>query len=168
MAPFARYIFALTICLPAPIMAHAQSLRFATDNQAPLLLAAGEMIWQRKKAQARLSENTSLTQGPLGLSAENLAIKFAADGTPAHIRADGQVVLSSQGDDEIAPRRATAERALVDLAAQTIVLSGNVIMQAEADEAVQLSGAQLALNMASGRARLSGAADKPRARIELR
>lgn len=168
MRKLTAYLIALAALLPLPLMAQAQSLRFATDNQAPLMLEAGEMIWQRQAAQAQLRDKARLHQGPLDLSADRLEIKFAADGTAQLIRAEGQVALYSRGDNESAPRRATADRAVVNLAEETILLNGNVVMHAEGDDTAQLSGGQLALDMVSGRARLSGSADKPRARIELR
>jgi lipopolysaccharide transport protein LptA len=146
----------------------AQNLRFATDSQAPLFVEAGAMIWQRNAAQAQLSDNARLHQGPLGLSADKLEITFAANGKAQLIRAIGEVALRSSGDSQSAARHATAERAWVNLTEQTIMLTGNVVMHSEADEQARLSGGQLTLDMASGRARLSGTADKPRARIELR
>ena len=109
-----------------------------------------------------------MRQGPLTLSADQLAIKFADNGTAENIRADGQVLLLSAASDGSAPRRATARQAFVDLAGQTIILTGDVTMTDGADAARQLSGARLSLEMVSGRARLTGGADKPRARIELR
>ena len=68
--------------------------------------------------------------------------------------------MYSRGDNESAPRRATADRAVVNWL-KTILLNGNVVMHAEGDDTAQLSGGQLALDMVSGRARLSGSADKP-------
>ena len=168
MKKLTAYLIALAALLPLPLMAQAQSLRFATDNQAPLMLEAGEMIWQRQAAQAQLRDKARLHQGPLDLSADRLEIKFAADGTAQLIRAEGQVALYSSGDNENTPRRATADRAVVNLAEETILLNGNVVMQADGDHGAQLIGGQLVLDMVSGRARLSGSADKPRARIELR
>jgi len=56
------------------------------------------------------------------------------------------------------------------LKGEKLVLSGNVVVvedAAGADEK-RLSGGRLALDMVSGKARLTGGGDKPRARIELR
>ena len=108
MRKLTAFLIVLAALLPLPLMAQAQSLRFATDNQAPLMLEAGEMIWQRQAAQAQLRDKARLHQGPLDLSADRLEIKFAADGTAQLIRAEGQVALHSRGDNESAPRRATA------------------------------------------------------------
>ena len=69
-----------------------------------------------------------MRQGPLTLSAQQLAIKFADNGTAENIQADGQVVLLSAAGDDSAPRRATARQAFVDLARQTIILTGDVTM----------------------------------------
>ncbi|HAT08805.1 MAG TPA: hypothetical protein DCS39_06080 [Rhodobiaceae bacterium] len=168
MTKLTAYLIALATVLSLPSKAQAQSLRFATDSQAPLMLEAGEMIWQRQESQAQLRDKARLNQGPLDLSANRLEIKFATDGTAQLIRAEGQVALHSRGDNKSTPRRATADRAVVNLAEETILLNGNVVMQAEDDHAAQLSGGQLVLDIVSGRARLSGTADKPRARIELR
>ena len=134
MRKLAAYLIALAALLPLPLTAQAQSLRFATDNQAPLMLEAGEMIWQRQAAQAQLRDKARLHQGPLDLLADRLEVKFAADGTAQLIRAEGRVALHSRGDNESAPRRATADRAVVNLAEETILLNGNVVMQAEGDD----------------------------------
>ena len=63
MRKLTAYLIALAALLPLPLMAQAQSLRFATDNQAPLMLEAGEMIWQRQAAQAQLRDKARLHQG---------------------------------------------------------------------------------------------------------
>ena len=156
------------LLLAAAQRAQAQALRFATDSTAPIDLAAGLMVWQRASGLAQLNQDAQMRQGPLTLSADQLAIKFADDGTAENISADGQVVLLSAAGDDSAPRRATARQAFVDLARQIIILTGHVTMTDGADAARQLSGARLSLDMVSGRARLTGDADKPRARIELR
>ena len=101
------------------------------------------MIWQREAAQAQLRDKARLHQGPLDLSADRLEIKFAANGTAQLIRAEGQVALHSRGDNENTPRRATADRAVVNLAEETILLNGNVVMQADGDHTAQLIGGQL-------------------------
>ena len=159
---------ALLLPLAAAQRAQAQALRFATDSTAPIDLAAGLMVWQRAAGHARLNKDAQMRQGPLTLSADQLAIKFADNGTAENIRADGQVLLLSAAGDDSGTRRATARQAFVDLARQTIILTGDVTMTDGADTARQLSGARLSLDMVSGRARLTGDADKPRARIELR
>ncbi|MGB0477824.1 MAG: LptA/OstA family protein [Parvibaculales bacterium] len=159
---------ALLLPLAAAPRAEAQALRFATDSTAPIDLAAGLMVWQRAAGHAQLNKDAQMRQGPLTLSADQLAIKFADNGTAENIRADGQVVLLSAASDDSAPRRATARQAFVDLEGQTIILTGDVTMTDGADAARQLSGARLSLDMVSGRARLTGGVDKPRARIELR
>ena len=159
---------AVLLPLAAAQRAQAQVLRFATDSTAPIDLAAGLMVWQRASGLAQLNQDAQMRQGPLTLSADQLVIKFAYDGAAENISADGQVVLLSAARGDSAPRRATARQAFVDLADQTIILTGNVTMTEGADVARQLSGARLRLDMVSGRARLTGGADKPRARIELR
>lgn len=165
-----RFFVTLALLWPlaAAERAQAQALRFATDSTAPINVAAGLMVWQRAAGHAQLNKDAQMRQGPLTLSAQQLAIKFADNGTAENIQADGQVVLLSAAGDNSAPRRATARQAFVDLARQTIILTGDVTMTDGADAARQLSGARLSLDMVSGRARLTGDADKPRARIELR
>ena len=148
--------------------ADAQGLRFATNASAPLDVEAGLMVWQRAAAQAQLSDKARLTQGPLTLSAKRMKIVFGQDGAAQNIEAAGQVVLVSAGDNTTPPRRAAAETASIDVTGETIMLSGNVVLQAEDDDTAQVNAGQMVLDMASGRARLSGTADKPRARIELR
>lgn len=158
----------MSSALGLPNAAFAQGLRFATDSRAPLEVEAGLMVWQRIVAKARLTDNAKITQGPLMLSADKLEINFTADGTAQDIFAEGHVVLVSAGDGESTPRRAQSAQAHVDLTRQTIALIGNVSMVEGNENKTQLNGARLALDMVSGRARLSGAGDKPRARIELR
>ena len=162
-------VFALLqFCLAAPTL--AQGLRFATDSAAPIDIAAGLMVWQREKNVAELTGAARLEQGPLNLTAQRIVLRLGDDGTAETLTATGDVVLLSTGDDTAAPRRATAARADMDLKGEKLVLSGNVAVvedAAGADEK-RLSGGRLALDMVSGKARLTGGGDKPRARIELR
>ena len=175
-------IFAMLIMLSA--MSQAQEtaqetaqmagpgLRFATDAAAPIDLEAGLMVWQRGDDTMRLSAGALVRQGPLTLSAARIDIRLADDGTAQSLKAKGQVVLVSAEDARQVTRRAKADMAIMDLTADTLVLRGNVSVLQMATEAGaqdrQLSGAQLALDLASGKARLTGGGDKPRARIELR
>lgn len=170
MRPLLKIIVILAALVPLASMekAAAQALRFTTDSAAPIDVAAGQMVWQRAAGQAQLTDKAHMRQGPLMLSADQLAIEFAANGTAQNIRADGQVVLRSAADNDSPPSRATAKQAFVDLTRRTIDLTGAVTMSVGDDAARQLTGAQLTLDMVSGRARLTGGGDKPRARIELR
>ena len=97
---------------------------------------------------------------------------LADDGTAQSLIAEGEVVLISEEETGQAPRRAQAAQAVMDLSAETLVMRGNVaVVQMAAKAGAQesrLSGGQLALDLASGKARLTGGGDKPRARIELR
>ena len=61
--------------------ASAQSLRFVTDNAAPIELKAGDMVWQRETGHAVLSDAARFAQGPLSLSAARIDLSFAPDGT---------------------------------------------------------------------------------------
>jgi lipopolysaccharide transport protein LptA len=147
-------------------------LRFATDAAAPIDIEAGLMAWQRGADKNRLSDGARIQQGPLTLSAARIDIVLADDGTAQSLIAEGEVVLISEEEAGQAPRRAKAEQAVMDLSAETLVMRGNVaVVQMAAKAGAQesrLSGGQLALDLASGKARLTGGGDKPRARIELR
>ena len=155
--------------------ASAQSLRFVTDNAAPIELKAGDMVWQRETGHAVLSDAARFAQGPLSLSAARIDLSFAPDGTAQTMTAEGDVVLVSR--DKTGTRRAEAARAELDLTADKLVLLGNVSVTQMGSpssdnnntaDAAGLMGGELTVDMVSGRAILRGGGDKPRARIELR
>ena len=158
-------IWLLALALIAPVPAFAQSgLRFQTDPDAPLTLAAKTMRWQQAQGVSDLRGNVRVTQGPMRLRANEMQIRFAADGAAETLTARGDVELVNEDG-----QRATAETADFDIQKDRLVLRGTVVMQARGGDgrtqSQKLSGETLSIDMASGRARLRGG--KSRARIEL-
>ena len=98
------------------------------------------------------------------LRANEMQIRFAADGAAETLTARGDIELVNEDG-----QRATAETADFDIQKDRLVLRGTVVMQARGGDgrtqSQKLSGETLSIDMASGRARLRGG--KSRARIEL-
>lgn len=158
-------IWLLGLALIAPAPASAQSgLSFQTDPDAPLTLAARTMRWQQAQGVSDLRGKVRVTQGPMRLRANEMQIRFGADGAAQTLTARGDVELVNEDG-----QRATAEKADFDIQKDQLVLRGTVVMQARSDgdrtQSQKLSGETLSIDMASGRAVLRGG--KTRARIEL-
>ena len=147
--------------------AAAQGLRFATDAAAPVDVEAGRVVWQQQAGLADLSNGASIVQGPFSLASETMRLRLAAGGQADRLTATGGVLAVSENG-----RRAVADRAVYELAADTLVLSGGVTVTQSGDDGATLQGAELTLDMATGRARLRGgtapSGKKGRARIELK
>jgi LPS export ABC transporter protein LptC len=140
----------------------SSGLRFTTEPDAPLDLMAGKMRWQQKAGRADLSEAAQVKQGPMQLNAATMRIRFDAQGTAETLAAKGAVRLVNEDGQS-----ASAKTADYNLRQERLVLRGNVVFNAVAQDGArqELTGAVLDIDMKSGQARLSGG--KNRARIEL-
>ena len=141
----------------------AQNLRFQTDATAPIDLVADKLVWQQENGRADLTGAARISQGAVTLYANYMQITLAADGTAQSLKALGDVVMSD------GTQTARAMQADYDVQQDVMLLSGQVVVSQAAtnnQKAGTLSGATLRLNMADGRAQLSGGS-KSRARIQL-
>lgn len=147
--------------------AMAQGLRFQTDPNAPVDIAAGQVDWFARDNRASFTDTARFQQGPLEMTAQNMQLRMRGDGTPDLLTATGNVVLVSYGEDGRELRRATAAQATYRPRAESLVLTGDVELRDMNDRETLLKGARLEIDMLSGRAALKGG-KKGRARIELR
>lgn len=155
-----RFHFLLCVLLLGfSVPAAAQAIRFQTDANAPVDIAADKLLWQQKSNRADLSGAAHVTQGALTLSADFMQIIMGADGTAQKLKARGNVIV----DDGI--QTARAGQADYDLQNNELQMRDDVSVTQKANKR-KVSGAALRINMSDGQATLSGS-QKSRARIQL-
>jgi lipopolysaccharide export system protein LptA len=116
------------------------------DSDAPIAIQADSTTADMRNETATYSGNVRVTQGNLHLRSDTLAIK-AAKGTIERIEAQGNVVLASpQG-------QATGSTALYDISERVVKLGGKVVL---VNGQNVLQGTSLVVNLATGRADLTG------------
>lgn len=131
--------------------AHAQGVPnpftgMGRDSDKPIQIAADTTTADLKSETATYAGNVRVAQGDLKLRSDKLAIK-AAKGTISRIEASGNVVLASpQG-------QATGATAVYDIAQREVRMGGKVIL---AQGQNILRGTSLVINLATGRAALTG------------
>lgn len=141
--------FALAILSTA---AYAQSAPnpfsgMGRDSDKPISIAADTTTADLRSETATYSGNVRVAQGDLKLRSDTLSIR-AAKGTISRIEAKGNVVLASpQG-------HATGSTATYDIAQREVRMGGKVIL---AQGGNILRGTSLVINLATGRANLTGA-----------
>jgi lipopolysaccharide export system protein LptA len=143
--------FAIAVLSSAAI-AHAQGVPnpfsgMGRDSDKPIAIAADTTTADIKNETATYAGNVRVEQGNLKLRSDTLAIK-ASKGTIMHIEAKGNVVLASpQGE-------ATGATALYDISQRVVTMGGKVIL---AQGLNIMRGSSLVINLATGRAELTGA-----------
>ncbi|MBL9096176.1 MAG: lipopolysaccharide transport periplasmic protein LptA [Alphaproteobacteria bacterium] len=116
------------------------------DSDKPIAIAADTTTADLRSETATYAGNVRVTQGDLKLRSDTLSIK-AAKGTISRIEAKGNVVLASpQG-------QATGATATYDIAQREVRMGGKVVL---AQGQNILRGTSLVINLATGRAALSG------------
>ena len=131
--------------------AHAQSVPnpfsgFGRDSDQPIQIAADTTTADMRSETATYAGNVRVAQGNLKLRSDKLAIK-AAKGTISRIEATGNVVLASpQG-------QATGSNAIYDIAQREVRMGGKVVLVQGKNI---LRGTSLVINLATGRAALTG------------
>lgn len=163
-----RAILILSLLVFCTSVANAQSLRFATDPKAPVDVKAGVIDWRGETRIADFSDGAEFVQGPLAMTAQTMRLTVLPNGAAGTLTARGQVEVVSSDAQGGVMRRAFAEQAVYQPAAETLILSGNVEVRETAKRQSVLTGAVLEIDVRSGRGQLTGGGDKPRARIELR
>jgi lipopolysaccharide export system protein LptA len=139
---------ALAVCAAA---AHAQGVPnpfsgMGRDSDKPIQIAADTTTADLRSETATYAGNVRVAQGDLKLRSDKLSIK-AAKGTISRIEASGNVVLASpQG-------QATGATAVYDIAQREVRMGGKVIL---AQGQNILRGTSLVINLATGRAALTG------------
>lgn len=116
------------------------------DSDKPIAIAADTTTADLRSETATYAGNVRVTQGDLKLRSDTLSIK-AAKGTISRIEAKGNVVLASpQG-------QATGATATYDIAQREVRMGGKVVL---AQGQNILRGTSLVINLATGRAALTG------------
>ena len=116
------------------------------DSDQPIAITADSTTADMQNETATYSGNVRIVQGTLHMRADTLSIK-ASKGTIEHIQADGGVVLASpQG-------QATGNTATYDIAQRVVKMGGKVVL---VNGQNVLQGTSLVVNLATGRADLTG------------
>jgi lipopolysaccharide export system protein LptA len=116
------------------------------DSDKPIAIAADTTTADLRNETATYAGNVRVEQGNLKLRSDTLSIK-AAKGTISRIEAKGNVVLASpQG-------QATGSSATYDIAERQVRMGGKVTLVQGQNI---LQGTSLVINLATGRAALTG------------
>lgn len=132
--------------------AHAQAVSnpfsgMGRDSDKPIAIAADSTTADIHNETATYAGNVRVEQGNLKLRSDTLSIK-ASKGTITNIEAKGNVILASpQG-------QATGSSAIYDISQRVVKMSGKVIL---AQGPNILRGTSLVINLATGKADLTGA-----------
>lgn len=147
-----RIVFLTSVALAAfTATAQAQGVPnpfsgLGRDSDQPIQIAADTTTADLRSETATYAGNVRVSQGNLKLKSDKLAIK-AAKGTILRIEATGNVVLASpQG-------QATGASAVYDIAQREVRMGGKVVL---AQGQNILRGTSLVINLATGRAALTG------------
>lgn len=113
--------------LPAPAPAQTTDVRLGgirTDRNAPVEITADRLEADQAAGRALFTGNVVVTQGPLRLTAPQVEVVYAGDGSGAMDRAvaTGGVTMTS-GDDA-----AEGQEAVYTIAEGIIVLTGDVLL----------------------------------------
>jgi lipopolysaccharide export system protein LptA len=144
--------FVLAAFVSAAATAHAQGTPnpfsgLGRDSDQPIKIAADTTTADIRNESATYAGNVRVEQGNLKLRSDSLSIK-ASKGTIMRIEAKGNVILASpQGE-------ATGSTALYDISKRVVTMGGKVIL---AQGANIMRGSSLVINLATGRAELTGA-----------
>jgi len=117
------------------------------DSDKPIAITADSTTADIRNETATYAGNVRVEQGNLRLRSDTISIK-AAKGEISRIEAKGNVVLASpQG-------QATGSTALYDISKRVVQLGGKVVLVQGPNV---LRGTSLVINLATGRAELTGA-----------
>lgn len=147
-----KHALALAAFVCVTATAHAQGVPnpfsgMGRDSDKPISIAADTTTADIRNESATYAGNVRVEQGNLKLRSDSLSIK-ATKGTITRIEAKGNVVLASpQG-------QATGATALYDISQRVVKMGGKVIL---AQGLNIMRGSSLVINLATGRAELTGA-----------
>lgn len=145
-------LFACWLVASAP--ARGQTGLAQHDSTLPIEIAADQLTVEQGRQQAAFSGNVQAVQGDLTLRADRLLVHYdlGKEGAAAQavrlIEAEGQVVIASPAES------ATANRAVYDVVAGTIVLEGSVVLTRGEDV---VKGGRLDIDLANKTAVLHAA-----------
>jgi len=150
-------ILCLALIWQTPAAAAETAGVFATDSDAPINIEADKMSLFRSGARAELLGNAALAQGPLSLTAREVAL-FYANTTPrrlTRITAAQSVHIVSENGREV-----FGDAAVYLVSAEEMTVTGNVrVINTKDTDADTLTGARLVINLRDGTSRIFGAAN---------
>ncbi|MEC7512059.1 MAG: LptA/OstA family protein [Pseudomonadota bacterium] len=146
-------VLCLALIWQAPAAAETAGV-FATDSDAPINIEADKMSLFRSGAQAELLGNAALAQGPLSLTAREVAVFY---GTTAPRRltritaAEDVHIISKNG------REVFGDAAVYLVSAEEMTVTGNVrVINTKDTDADTLTGVRLIINLRNGTSRIFG------------
>ena len=144
----------LALICQAPAAAETAAV-FATDSDAPINISADKMSLFRSGAQAELLGNAALAQGPLSLTAREVAVFYgtAAPRRLTRITALEDVHIISENGREV-----FGDEAIYLVSAEEMTVTGNVrVINTKDTDADTLTGVRLIINLRNGTSRIFGA-----------
>ena len=147
-------VFCLALIWQTPAAAETAGV-FATDSDAPINLEADKMSLFRSGAQAELLGNAALAQGPLSLTAREVAVFYGT--TPprrlTRITAVEDVHIVSENGREV-----YGDEAVYLVNAEEMTVTGNVrVINTKNTDVDTLIGVRLIINLRNGTSRIFGA-----------
>ena len=146
-------VLCLALILQAPAAAETAGI-FATDSDAPINIGADKMSLFRSGTQAELLGNAALAQGPLSLTAREVALFY---GTTAPRRltritaTEGVHIISENG------REVFGDSAVYLVRAEEMTVTGNVrVINTKDTDADTLTGVRLIINLRNGTSQIFG------------
>ena len=148
-------ILCLALIWQTPAAAAETAGVFATDSDAPINIEADKMSLFRSGARAELLGNAALAQGPLSLTAREVAL-FYANTTPRRLTritaAEDVHIISENG------REVFGDAAVYLVSAEEMTVTGNVrVINTKDTDADTLTGVRLIINLRNGTSRIFGA-----------
>lgn len=143
-----RVIAFLAVMWAVPVMGQVAFGTINADASAPVEVDADSLTVDRDTGNVTFSGNVRIGQGNLRIAAGQVVVRYDADQRRIlHLVASGGVTLVT------ATEQAEAQRATYDLLANRLVLEGDVLVTQGASA---LSAGRMEVDLASGRASLSG------------
>ena len=147
-----KYIAAIlaVVFLGTMAMAQSASLSFGglnIEGNEPLEMAADSLSIDQNTGSAVFDGNVNISQGGLRLQADRVEVEYNQGGGIKSLLASGGVTMVTND------QAAEAQRAEYSLGAQTLVLTGNVLVT-QAQSAI--SADKMRVNLAKGSAVMEG------------
>lgn len=122
------------------------------DSGQPVEITSEELTLDQSQGQATFTGNVIVGQGDLVMTCDRMIVEYGAD--PETGRDEIQVIRMFGGVSFVGPTEAAeAQEAVYTLAANTIVLAGNVLVT---QGATALSADQLVYNLQTGAGTMQG------------
>lgn len=146
---FRPLLIALLVLAPPALAQNTTFGGMRADISAPVEVQADNLDVDQADGRALFTGNVVIGQGDMRLSADRVAVTYAAGGQDriSAMTATGNVTLVSGAD------AAEAEQAVYDVAAGSVVLTGDVLVTQGNNV---LSGDRVTVNLASGDAQVQG------------